>query len=305
MTLTIGLVANVYNECNALPGWLETHMPYFDDVRVVHAGPQGRLSDDGTIELLEKWRIPTLFCPIDDGFGVVRTRAVHSSPCDYVMVLDADERFYPLHRLMSCRGDGTPQRRVDEILDQYNPRGGRVIDWNLMSQLGAALRVQVEEPYDQGQLLRDLLERDRPDALCTIRRHWHDIGMRHPTQNWHSDPDWQARVVRRDSDIYFDPSVRMHEQLVGVQKLTRAEMHWGPFFDHFHFLFKRMEEAQREYDVAIYDAISEGRTPPVKAGSEDVTVLLHGLDASGSVGLDMSLGCTMCERAAAYIRKNR
>lgn len=48
---TIGLVANVYNEINALPGWLETHLPFFDDVRVLHAGPQGEYSYDGTIEL--------------------------------------------------------------------------------------------------------------------------------------------------------------------------------------------------------------------------------------------------------------
>ena len=74
---TIGLVANVYNEANALPGWLETHLPFFDDVRVVHAGPGGEWSNDGTIELLEKWRVPVRFCAIENGFGVVRSRAIH------------------------------------------------------------------------------------------------------------------------------------------------------------------------------------------------------------------------------------
>ncbi len=33
MSITLGLVANVFNEVNALPGWLETHLPYFNDVR--------------------------------------------------------------------------------------------------------------------------------------------------------------------------------------------------------------------------------------------------------------------------------
>ena len=76
MPVTIGLVANVYNEANALPGWLECHLPYFDDVRIFHAGPGGARSDDGTMELLEKWHIPVAFGAIDDGFGAVRTAAM-------------------------------------------------------------------------------------------------------------------------------------------------------------------------------------------------------------------------------------
>ena len=108
MTVSIGLVANVYNEIHALPGWLETHLPFFDDVRVTHAGPQGARSTDGTIELLEKWGVPVDYDSIDDGFGAVRTRAVCRSPCDYVCILDADERFYSVHRIMVCTGESTP-----------------------------------------------------------------------------------------------------------------------------------------------------------------------------------------------------
>lgn len=51
MSVTIGLVANVYNEVNAITGWLETHTPFFDDVRVFHSGPGGAKSNDGTIEI--------------------------------------------------------------------------------------------------------------------------------------------------------------------------------------------------------------------------------------------------------------
>ena len=104
---SIGLVANVYQEANALPGWLETHLPFFDDVRVLHTGPQGAYSTDGTIELLEKWNIPVHFGAIDEGFGIIRTKAVRSSPCDWVMVLDADERFYPVHCKMICSGEAS------------------------------------------------------------------------------------------------------------------------------------------------------------------------------------------------------
>lgn len=264
-TPTIGLVANVYNEINALPGWLETHLPYFDDVRVTHAGPQGARSTDGTIELLEKWRVSIDFDAIDDGFGAVRTRAIRRSPCDYVMLLDADERFFPVHRVMVCTGQSTPPSEVDAILQTYDFRDLKAMhsNWENIGRLGADLRVDVKEPYDQGARLREILANYRPDAVLSIRRHWHDFSFRRPTQNWHEVPDWQLRIVRNDASIHFDPHKRMHEQLLGAVNVFRADPTRGPFFDHFHFTFKRMEPEQRAKDVAIYDAVHEGRTPSV------------------------------------------
>lgn len=259
---TIGLVANVYNEINALPGWLETHTPFFDDVRVLHAGPGGAYSDDGTIELLKKWRIPVVFGKIDDGFGVVRTNAIHMSPCDYVMLLDADERFLPVCRRMICGGQATPQHEVDWILQSYDFRGVNLPNWENISKLGANLRVDIGDPFYQGARLREILETERPDAVISVRRHWHDLSFRHPTQNWERDPDWQMRIVRNCQEIHFSPDTKMHERLVGAEKVVRADMERGPFFDHFHFTFKRMEQEQRAHDVAIYDAIHAGRTPP-------------------------------------------
>jgi len=262
--ITLGLVANVYQEINALPGWLETHLPFFDDVRVLHAGPNGEYSTDGTIELLEKWRVPVEFCAIDDGFGVVRTKALRMSPCDYVMLLDADERFYPVHRIMRCSGEATPQSEVDWILQSYDFRGVNLPNWENVSKLGANLRVEIGEAYNQGYSLRGILEYENPDAVCTVRRHWHDFSFKRPTQNWHTDPDWQMRLVRNHSDIQFDQSIRMHERLVGADKVIRADTTSGPFFDHFHFTFKRMEQEQRRHDLAIYDSIHKGEAPPVK-----------------------------------------
>ena len=264
MSSTIGLVANVYQESNALPGWLETHLPYFDDVRVVHAGPQDEYSTDGTIEILEKWHIPIKFCAIDDGFGVVRTKAVRFSPCDWVMVLDADERFYPIHRVITCEGEATPQEEVDLILCNYDTRDGSGPNWRDIARLGSGLRVTTSTPYNQGDHLRTILETDRPDVVCAIRRHWHDLTLRRPTQNWHLEPDWQMRIVRNHTDIYFDPATRMHERLIGVQKVSRADMMRGPFFEHFHFWVKKLETSQRAHDVAIYDSIHEGKVPPTK-----------------------------------------
>lgn len=263
--LTIGLVANVYNEVNALPGWLETHLPFFDDVRVMHAGPRGESSDDGTIELLEKWNVPVEFCAIDDGFGVVRTKALRMSPCDYVMLLDADERFYPVLLTTNCVGTGTPQAEVDWILQTYDFRGVNLPNWENIDRLGFGLSCTAARPIDQGRRLRQTLETERPDGVVTVRRHWHDLSMRRPTQSWLEHPDWQMRLVRNDVRICFDPSMRMHEQIRGVEKVWRALPESGPYFDHFHFHFKRMEQGQRSHDVAIYDAVHEGRRPPTEA----------------------------------------
>lgn len=262
MSPTVGLVANIYNEANALPGWLETHTPFFDDVRVLHAGPQGAMSDDGTMEILEKWRIPVGFCAIDEGFGAVRTKAIHSSPCDYVMLLDADERFFPVHRRMICSGTATPQNEVDWILQSYDFRGVNLPNWENVAKLGDKLQVDIKEAYNQGEHLRGILADECPDAVCTIRRHWHDFSFKRPTQDWHTNPDWQMRLVRNSPSIYFEPSTRMHERLVGAERIVRADICHGPFFDHFHFSFKRMEQEQRAHDIEVYDAVHAARMPP-------------------------------------------
>lgn len=263
MTITLGLVANVYNEANALPGWLETHLGFFDDVRIFHAGPNGALSHDGTLDILSKWKIPVLLGCIDEGFGAVRTKAIHQSPCEWVMILDADERFFPVHRAMTCYGESTPYSEVDAILQTYDFRNNSMpCNWENIARLGANLRVDIKEAYNQGARLREILEENNLDAVASIRRHWHDFTFRRPTQNWHTDPDWQLRIVRNRPDIHFDSGNRMHERLLGAGLVYRAEMSRGPFFDHFHFTFKRMEQEQRAHDVAIYDAIHEGRKPP-------------------------------------------
>lgn len=260
---TIGLVANVYNEANALPGWLETHTPFFDHVAVMHAGPQGAKSNDGTIEILEKWNIPVNYCAIDDGYGVVRNATFRLSPCDWVMLLDADERFYPVHRVLRVSGEATPDSEVNEVLQSYDFKdlAMPLPNWENLKRLGSGLRVDVCETYNQGARLRELIECEL-DAVVTCRRHWHDFTFRKPTQNWLTHPDWQMRCVRNDPSVAFDPTTRMHEQLRGAHRVFHADMERGPFFDHFHFTFKRMEQAQRAHDVAVYNAINDGKTPP-------------------------------------------
>lgn len=258
---TIGLVANVYNEANALPGWLEAHLPHFDDVRVMHAGPGGEYSNDGTLEILSKWRVPVQFCSIDEGFGAVRAKTLRMCPCDYIMLLDADERFHQVVPILQLVGSATPHAEHDEILRGYSFEHGSP-DWDRIGQLGKDLRVSVVGYHDQGAILRRILSEFKPDAVCTIRRHWHDFGWKRPTQDWCIDCDWQMRLVRNDPSITFDPTVPMHEQLVGAGNVHRSDVHYGPFFDHYHFWFKRMEPLQRAHDVKVYDAIHRGERPP-------------------------------------------
>ena len=156
---TIGLVANMYCEANALPGWIETHLPFFDDIRVLHAGPGGAYSDDGTIEILEKWKIPIEFCAIDDGFGVVRTKALRMSKCDFIMLLDADERFFACHQVLTCAGESTPPDEVNTILQSYDFRdlNAMACNWENIGRLGAKLNVTAGASYNQGVFLRELL----------------------------------------------------------------------------------------------------------------------------------------------------
>jgi len=181
-----------------------------------------------------------------------------------VMLLDADERFYPKHQVLVCGGDSTPHSEVDAILQTYDFRDLKTMipNWENIDRLGAKLSVSRADAYDQGAWLRAMLEQNPTlDAVRTIRRHWHDFSFRRPTQNWHTDPDWQMRLVRNDGRIGFDPNRRMHEQVVGASNVFSANMTHGPFFDHFHFTFKRMEQEQRAHDVAIYDAVHEGMVP--------------------------------------------
>lgn len=266
---TIGLVANIFNEALALPGWLETHLPFFDDVRVLHAGPGGEYSTDGTMEVLEKWKVPYLVGSIDDGFGAVRTRAIRSSPCDWVVILDADERFYPIHWVMKCEGRDTPGSEVDEILRSYDCRVRDGVlsrpDWDTIARLGVGLKVARGATYDQGAWLRDVIGGNgHLDAVLAVRRHWHDLGMQRPTQNWTYIPDYQARIVRNTEGVWFDAGTKMHERLVGAVSTYRAEMGFGPYIDHFHFPFRRMDPLGRYHAVAIYDSIHAGRRPPTQ-----------------------------------------
>lgn len=256
---TITAACNLYSECNALPGWLEMASSMFDDILIIHAGPGGKRSTDGTCEILEKWRVRTIYDAIDGGFGKIRTRLIRECRTDYVAILDADERFLRLAPMLECSGQPTPDEVVNAVLQSYDNRDPTAppSNWENLKNLGLDLRVREVGIYDQGQFLRDILEHQRPDVVCTIRRHWHDFTLRKPTQDWTKIPDYQWRIIRCDDKIGYDPDKRMHESLGGFDpaKVYYPHGQMGPMLEHFHFAMKRLEVAQRKEDLKIYDAL--------------------------------------------------
>ena len=190
--------------------------------------------------------------------------AVRASKCDYVCLLDADERFWPFLPEMSCTGESTPPDEVNQILQEYDNRAQKAIPSNFenLHKLGAKLVVCMGGVYNQGAWLRSIIEHGDLDAVCTSRRHWHDFSWKRPTQSWHTDPDYQYRIVRNHPSIHWDANTRMHEALIGASNVYRPNQHHGPFFEHFHLAIKAMEPFQREHDRRIYDAIHKGEGAP-------------------------------------------
>lgn len=241
MNESIGLAVNFYNEPNALPGMLEHATKFFDDILFVSAPPRGKKQDEESISIIEKWGCRIVHSTISDGFGVLRTRCIHESSTEWVMLMDCDERFFPVLPIYDCHGTG--KYPEDEVPN---------------------LSVGIGEPaFNQGDLLRKLI-RDNPkaNAIRTCRRHWFDPGMHKPCQNWTIEHDWQLRIMRNKPYIGYRPERKMHELAVDT-RINRDPLHatgdtrHGPFHDHFHLWFKKMEPEQRKEDIEIYDALDK------------------------------------------------
>lgn len=249
---TITASCHFFNEINALGGWLESASQWADHILLVNCGPGGELSSDGSIELCEKWGVDLRFSSIDDGFGVVRTSLIGMCPTEWVWIGDADERIYRFAPRLKCIGT-----------DRYTGIG-------YPDFVDLDLGVQVVGVYDQIEVLRSLML-PQYDAIVTSRRHWQTFHIDRPSQSWHIEPDWQARILRCSQHIGYRAEIRMHEQLCDFR--TNATPNWYQptvenvevFFEHFHLPFKRMEHEQRQHDIQIYDSIHAGNKPPTLA----------------------------------------
>lgn len=242
---SIGMVCNFYNEKNAIAGLIENASQFFDELTFMDCGPGGKPSSDGSLDILRSWGITPIQGDIHEGYGVIRTKLIHSTKCEWAMILDADERFLHTCPIFSCEG-------TEKYPETKNPN----------------LAVGVELPaFNHGHQLRHMIENEcnGMDAIRTSRRHWFDFTFKKPCQNWREISDWQLRIVRNAPHIGYDPAIKMHERLMDMRtkkdpNFISGNQSRGPFHDHFHCAFKPMEKEQNAEDVKIYNMLETGCT---------------------------------------------
>lgn len=243
MSATICAALNVYNDAPALRGALECFSRFFDNIFVIHSGPGGAISKDGTVDVCREFGIDPKFDDIEKGFGVIRTRLIHECGCDWVAILDADERFFPLLPILHCEGtDG----------------------WSPGTPYENHLKLEVRDDIcNQGALLRALINNPQYKAVRATRRHWFDLGMRRPTQNWHRIPDHQLRIVKNEGEICYRSEVKMHERLIDERTGTEPVFYQqgdyaGPFIDHYHCAFRQAFPGSKEENERRYQRLERG-----------------------------------------------
>lgn len=252
MTPSIGVAATFRDECNALPGFLESASHFFDNIFLADCSPGGvDRSTDGSLDIIRKWGLPDPpLWNLNDGFGVVRSRLMNESPTDWTVVLDIDERMLVTSNVLHCEGtEGFPQVEHPKLTV-----------------------TEIPDLYNHLELLKKKIEQAENEGIRTVRfrrRHWFDTTYLNPTQNWLLIPDFQLRCMKSRAGVGYT-SQRMHERAWDSIKLRDPEYieedcQRGPFIDHFHCWFKRMEVEQRKTDIAAYDALhhSDTHTPIV------------------------------------------
>lgn len=241
--MSIAASINVYNDVIALRGLLETASPYFDELFVVHSGPGGAYSTDGTIELCEQFKVKLVFDDIDKGFGVIRSRLIHEHGCEWAMILDADERFHPTMPQLICEGNDS---------------------WDIVSLVPPNLTVTATENINiQGYALKEIIAKnDSLMSVRTIRRHWMDFTHKNPTQNWNLIPDYQLRIVRNVPEIEYVSDVRMHERLMD-KRTGQDPLHINDdslliFHDHYHPFFRNNYPGKKQFNELNYQRLERG-----------------------------------------------
>lgn len=239
--MSIALCCNVYQDAVALRGLLECGSRYFDNLFIVHSGPAGAKSTDGTIEACEHFGATIVFDDIQRGYGAIRTRLIHDCGCNWAFILDADERFFPQIPIIHCEGTEAYPEKTNPNLSVFHK----------------------EEVCNQGQLVRKLMENPQYMAIRTTRRHWFDFAMRHPCQNFLHNRDHQLRIVRNVPEIGYRTDRVMHEQLIDTRtgdgpSYAEQDDYGGPFHDHFHLFFRRTQPGKKEFNEANYQRLERG-----------------------------------------------
>lgn len=249
---SIGVAATFRDECNALPGFLESASHFFDHIFLADCSMDMTPSTDGSLDIIRKWGLPD---PprwnLSEGFGAVRSQLIHSSPTDWTVILDIDERMHVTLPLMKCEG-------ADRFPEVAKPD----------------LKVWSGTAYNHRDLLFAKIAQAESLGIKTVRfsrRHWFDTTYTRPCENWNTIRDFQLRCMKSRAGVGFTTLPRMHERAWDFGNDREPEYieddpECGPFIDHLHPWYKAMEPEQRKADIAAYDALhhSDTHTPIVK-----------------------------------------
>lgn len=241
---SIGLSSCFHNEPDALPGFLECAAQFFDELVLISAPPPGVEHCQESIAIIEKFGAKLILSTVEQGFGVLRTQCIWESSCEWVAILDCDERLFPVRRTMTCVG-------TEKYPENPNP--------NCVVNFGT--------PFNQGAILRSMLDcAEGFDALVMPRYHFMDFSMKQACQNFCDIKDFQCRVVRNAPHIAYRPERKMHELIVDTRtgaepNMIRQEPHAREIaICHFHVPFKKMDTAKNRKDMATYQALDKNLT---------------------------------------------
>lgn len=243
--VSIAMCCNVYQDALMLRGLLEMSSSYFSNLFVIHSGPNGAYSTDGTIELCESFGIKPVFDDISRGFGAIRSRLLHDCGCEWAMIMDADERFFPLINTMKCEG-------TDRYPNQLDPNLKVIKGADVINQ-GAHVKNQIKNP--------ELM------AMRFTRRHWFDFTMTKPAESWNLIWDHQLRCVRNSPHISYSRS--MHEILTDdrtgkTPRFLEQDPVGGPHVEHMHLFSRKNQPGHKEFNESNYARLERGEKMVVK-----------------------------------------
>ena len=246
--MRISAVCHFHNERHALPGFIETAERMFDEIVLVSSPMDGTPADPETIAIAEASGHKLIHDTLSQGFGALRTRCIGYSSCEWVMILDADERVWTGPPRLQVTGSGkfpetlTPDLHVTVQPGHVNQRE------NLRNLIGHA-------------------EAEHALALCVSRRHWFGAPGEwdRPCQNWNpmgGEADWQLRLLKNTPFLCYDPEVKMHERLLFTPTFAEPKFirvtDGSLCIDHYSWHYKSLEPEQNAEDAKIYEELTPG-----------------------------------------------